>query len=322
MTLALSSSVLGGLYLFGIGISGVAAGRKTRRTGLLIGVVGLGSFVLLSAFGAAGLGGRLIDTGYAYLVGPHSGHIGVVNVGIGVLGHPGSVIHMIVMRWPTVFAFVVAVGVIGVVSPWGYGMALVVFVPSMLNSNPDFLRLTQSFQSWPALPFVLVGSVMVIMGLDASQGPPRRVRMAAVGALAACFVVVVATWLPAAGNWIAVNGPAAAQLARSQPQIPARAEVIASQGIVGRLTGREYAYPYPFAYHPRHGSDTTFPVKSSLVVFVLTPRQGVDEVAPAEARAAVAYIEHDLGARVIDARSGVFVLEWSPPRNTVTVTLP
>jgi hypothetical protein len=319
--LALLSSVLGGLYLLGIGISGVLAGRRTRRTGLVLGALGLGAFVLLSASGAAGLGGRLIDSGYGYLVGPHGGHVGVVDIALGVLRHPVTALHMMGLRWAILLEFLVVVGLIGVVSPWGIGMALVVFVPSALNASPDFLRPAQSFQSWPALPFVLVGSVMLAMRLRAGHGVARRAVVAATTAGAATFVVVLATALPTTGAWIAVDSAAAAQLAASQARIPAGAEVIASQGVVGRFSGRDYVYPFPYQYHPAGTSLTTFPVKSSEVVFVLTPAQGTSEAPPADGTAAVRFVEHRLGARIIDARAGVYVLAWTPPQGTTTVTL-
>jgi uncharacterized membrane protein len=322
VALALLSSVLGGLYLFGVGISGVLSGRRTRRTGLMIGAIGLGAFLVLSAMGAAGLGGRLIDSGYAYLAPGHHGHLGVMNIGIGALRHPGAVVHMAARRWPAVFEFIVVVGLIGVISPWGCGMALVVFVPSVLNSNPAFLRLDQSFQSWPALPFVLVGSVMVLVRLHASQGIARRVAVATTVVWVVSVAVIAAAALPQAGHWIAVDSPAAAQLASSQAKIPPDAEVIASQGVVGRFADRDDVYPFPFQYHPVGTSQTTFPVKSSLVVFVLTPTQGIGEAPAADTRNAIGYVERRLGARVIDARADVYVLAWSPPPHTTTVTLP
>ncbi len=277
VTLALLSSVLGGLYLLGVGVSGVLAGRHTRRTGLLIAAIGLGTFVVLSVAGAAGLGGRLIDSGYAYLVGPHGGHIGVPSIALGVLRHPAAVAHMVELRWTTVFAFLVVVGLVGVVSPWGIGMAAVVFVPSLLNSNPDFLRVAASFQSWPALPFVLVGSVMVVMRGRSPGGPARRVMVAGATAWAVSFLVVLGTGLSEAGQWIAVDSRAAAQLANAQQYIPAGAEVIASQGIVGRFSGRDDVYPFPYQYYLAGTSPTTFPVQERTVVFVLTPTQGVGE---------------------------------------------
>jgi uncharacterized membrane protein len=320
---ALLCGVLGGLYLIGVGIAGVAAGRSTRRNGLLIAGVGAGSFVILASIGAGGLGGRLLDSGYGYLVGPHADHVSVLTIALGVLGHPDVVAHMVVSRWGTVFEFLVVVGLVGVLSPWGAGMALVVFVPSILNSNPEFLNVTQSFQSWPALPFILVGSIMVLIRLGSCGPLAKRVAVAAVTASAASLSVLAVTELPEVPHyWIAVDAPAATQLARSEQRIPASAEVVASQGVVGRFSDRDDVYEYPDLYPPLHVSSATVPIRGSTVVFVLAPAQGVSEASPAFTEAAVNFVEHRLRARVLQATSGVYVLEWRPPQDATSITLP
>jgi hypothetical protein len=162
--------------------------------------------------------------------------------------------------------------------------------------------LTASFQSWPALPFVLVGSVMILVHLGSSTERARQAAVMTMAVWAAFLVVVAAIALPTLRGWIAVDGQAAAQLSKSQSQIPARAEVIASQGIIGRFANRQYAYTFP-SYGAPDNSGTTFPIRSPLVVFVLTPAQGASEAPLAESRASVNFIEHQLGARVINARS-------------------
>ncbi len=319
--LCLASSVLGALYLFGIGLSGAVAGRRSRRTGLALAGLGLGTFVVLNALGAAGLGNRLIDSGYAYLAGGHHGHVDVLSIGVGALTHPGAVAHVVAQRWATLFQFLVVAGLVGVFSPWGGGMALVVFVPSLLDSNPAFLRTAQSFQSWPALPFVLVGSVMVVVRLSAWRGGrARRLWAVALVVVAIPLAVVLGRGLPQAGAWIAVSAPAAAQLSAAEARIPPGAEVIASQGVVGRFATRDDVYTFPFLYHRPGTSPTTFPVQRTTVVFVLTT-QGTNEPSPAATAAAVRDVEHRLHGRVVVDRAGVTVLEWSPPRHTTSVTL-
>jgi uncharacterized membrane protein len=323
VTLALLCGVLGSLYVVGVGLSGIAAGARTRRPGLWLTAVGVGSFLLFDALGAAGLGQRLIDSGYGYLVGPHGGHVDVVTIVAGIFTHSGAVAHLVALRWLTVVEFLMAVGLVGIVSPWGAGMACVVFVPSLLNANPDFFRLSQSFQTWPALPFVLVGSILVVLRLGASNGLGRRVAVGAAVTAAVSMVVMAVVVLPALPRlWIAVDSQAAAQLATSRAQIPAGAEVIASQGVIGRFATRQYAYPFPYQYRPVDSSSMTFPVRTTPVVFVLTPRQGAGEVPPAATMTAVRFIERRLGARVVDDRGGVYVLEWRPPPHVATVTVP
>jgi uncharacterized membrane protein len=314
--LSIVSAALGGLYLVGVGLSGVLAGRQTRRTGLVVGGVGLVWFSLLSALDGTGVGGRDVSKWYGYLVGPHHGRIGLFQILEGAVRHPGLVAHMFASRWTLVFVFVAVVGIVGVFSPWGFGMALVVFVPSILNADPHYLRYVQSFQIWVAVPFILVGSVMVVVRL--SQGGEMQRRAAVViGAIWLIAVVVIALRiLPLVPRyWLAVDPAASTQLARVEAGLPARAEVIVSQGVVGRFSERQFAYSF-------YKSERSFPVKSRPVFFIITPRQGVGEVAPSEAMAAVHFVQHKLGGRLLDDRDGVFELKWTPPPGRTRVTLP
>ncbi len=160
--LALVSTTLGGIYLVGVGLSGVLAGRRTRRSGAALIAVGLLWGVLLTAVGGAGVGSKGLDAAYGYLAGRHTGRIGLLDIVAGVVLHPGAAAHVAGSHLPVVFGFLVVVGLVGVASPWGLGMALAVFVPNVLDARGLFIHDAASFQSWPALPFVLVGSVMVV----------------------------------------------------------------------------------------------------------------------------------------------------------------
>ena len=314
--LTLLCESLGGLYLVGVGLSGVLGARATRRTGLVVALVGLAWITLLTAAGGVGLGGHGIANWYGYLVGPHRGHVGLFDLVVGMVRHPSAMAHMIATRWTTLLAFLLPVGLVGVASPWAIGMSAVVFVPAMLNADPNFFRAVQSFQVWPALPFIVVASVMVVSRLF--QGGPRSRRAAAaVGAAWLTLVCVFAIGdLPSVpGYWLAVDPAGAAQLQRIDKRIPERAELIVSQGVVGRLAERSSVYAFA-------GFERTFPVERRHVAFVITPSEGVGEVTAREARAAIAYVHDTLGARVVMARDGVHVLEWSPPVGTRRVSLP
>ena len=319
--LALASEALGGAYVIGVGISGVLAGKRTRATGLLLITAGLGWMLLLGALGGDGFGGRGIDLWYGYLVGPHAVHVGVLGILAGVLRHPDLVAHMIALRWVVVAEFLAVAGIVGVASPWGFGPALVVFVPNILNADPDFVRILQSFQSWPAIPFVLVGSVMVLVGATTAPGIRREVAIAGAVTWALVLFEATAIVLPTVPKyWIAVSAPAAAELAAIRRETPVGTEVVASNGVIGRFGLRPYVYP--LGYSPRtaaYGSLRPIPVKSSTVLFIITSRQGVGELSHAETMAALSYVEKRLHARLLADRYGIYVLKWSPPRGTTEI---
>lgn len=316
--LTLISEALGGVYLVGVGISGILAGRGSRRAGLLLVGSGLGWMLLLGLLGGSGFGGHGIDRWYGYLVGHHAGHVSVLDILVGVLRHPASAVHMMAKRWSVVFEFLAAVGLVGVASPWGLGPALVVFLPNVLNADPDFSRLVQSFQSWAAIPFVLVGSVMLLVRLATSG---RIGRFAGVAGLTLWTVLLgraAGAIFPTLGpTWIGVSPPAAADLAALRRVTPLGTEVVASNGVIGRFGTRPYVYPLGYSSRTAaFGGLASIPVKSSTVLFVISSRQGTGELSPAETEKALSYVEDHLHAHLVLAKNGIYALRWSPPPGT------
>ena len=96
------------------------------------------------------------------------------------------------------------------------------------------------------------------------------------------------------GEFLQVNSVTAGQLHEVQARIPSGAEVIASQGVIGRFGGTEYLYPYLDVF----ADGETIPVNSSTVAFVFVPRVRDRSATPAQTEAAI--------AKVRDV--------WAPPR--------
>jgi hypothetical protein len=209
------------------------------------------------------------------------------------------------------------VGAVGVVAPWGMGMAAVVLVPNALDASGLFIWAGASFQSWPAMPFILVGSVMVVLGLLGGGPARKKAVLPVVGIWAGLLAAIGLLVLPdIPQNWITVEAPAAAVLARVESMVPARAEVISSGGVVGRFGTRDSVYELPTVRQK-------VPVDEKEVVFVLLPVMGADDALPDRASAnAVRYVRSRLDARVLEAESGVYAFAWSPPAGTTSVSLP
>ena len=314
--LALLSTALGGIYLVGVGISGILAGRQTRRRGTAVAAVGLAWFLVLGAVGAVGVGGTALRRSYGYLAPSHGGRTGFFEIVLGALGHPGALAHMVALHWAVVGGFLVAVGAIGVLSPWGLGMAAVVLVPNVLDASGIFIRDAASFQSWPALPFVLVGTVMVLLRL--LEGGSLARRLAAVTAAVwapVCAVIVLVVVPSVPRQWLAVQPAAASELAHVQSAIAPDAEVVVSQGVSGRFGARSSVY----ALLRR---DQTLPVARREVVFVLTTQGMEDALADHGVAVAAAFLRTRLHARTLASGSGVQAFSWDPPPGTTAVTVP
>jgi hypothetical protein len=329
--LALATNALAGLYLVGVGLAAVVAGRRSARAGPAGAVAGHGSpraglvvigaglawLVVVSLLGGTEYGyAHSLNEWYGYLLGPHPGSVRSYDVALGVLAHPAAATHMALSRWPLVLQFLLAVGLVGIASAWAWPVAAVVIIPSALNANVAFLNPHASFQTWPALPFVLVGSVMVLVRLLGGAPQARRIARGVVAAWAVCLVVLAGVLVPDVPRfWLAVDPPAAAELARVDAAVPNGAEVIASWGVVGRFAVREHVY----AYGPLSRS---FPVDRHTVAFVLAPGQGVFEVPRATALKAVTRARRLPGARLLAASHGVYAIVWRPPPGTTRVRLP
>ena len=164
IALTLLCGDLPALYVVGIGVSALLAGRATRRHGLLLVVVGGAWLGLIAAIGA-NLGSSL--NAYAYLAGratlPAGG--GMVLVAIGALTHPGRWIHELRIRLHDLWDLVEPAGVIGLASAWGFGVPIVVLVSTGLNPSPVFIG--SPFQNFALFPFLLFGTVTVLVWLAA-----------------------------------------------------------------------------------------------------------------------------------------------------------
>jgi hypothetical protein len=168
---------------------------------------------------------------------------------------------------------------------------------------------------------------------DATKHPPRRLtperglltsfsvaRAGACLAALAIFAWTLAFSIPELRTVTAnaFQGPAAAAatLSHAQGQIPADAEVIASQGVMGRFGDRHAIYQLT-------ANEMSFPVVPGRpVVFVLVPSLGIELTTPAG-------VEHDIdhlvklpGIRILGRSPEATVLEWTPPRGVHRVSLP
>ena len=315
--LALCSLALAATYVIALGLSGLLAGRRTRLPGALLVAAGVTYIVVLGAVDASGFGqAHSLGALYGYLVGPHHGVVRPADVLLGTLRHPGSALWTLLRRWYFLFDFFVVFGLVGLWSVWTWPIVAAVMLPSALSAQIGFLNPLFSFQSWPTLMFVLVGSVMVLVRM-ADGGPKwRRAGRMMVLTWAVGLLVVGLVLLPSIPRrWLPSRDASAAALARLDDRIPSDAEVVASSGFVGRFATRASVY----GYGPL---EVRFPVERKAVFFVIVPGQGNFEVSDPQAESAIRFLERTLNARSIVDADGVHGIEWSPPSGITSVSLP
>ena len=305
---------LAAFALFGLGLSALLAGRKTRRHGLLLMATSLAWLAVIALLHA----NQASSNGYAYLAGRSSlvGAGGVAALAAGVVIHPLRVVHQLQSRLADIWALIRPVGVVGLACAWGFGVPAVVMLTDALNSQQIYIA--QAFQNFAVYPFVLVGTVMVLTWI-ATHLRPRHLVLGLVGLVG----VVVATQALVLGighspgdlRWYLARrlGPSqAANLQSALAKTPASAEVISTLSVMGRFCGRQSCYYFNWHH--------TEPIRSANVVFVFAPGSGGSP--PSVVNTMISHVRHDLHARVLTDADGVTVLEWRPPPGTNQIAVP
>jgi hypothetical protein len=312
---------VGGLVVVGVGLSAMLASRSTRRAGVLAVVIGVGWVSLISLIGANQ--GATLRTGYAYLAARQTlpaGFAGGVAVAAGLIAHPGRPAHMLISRRSAIYTHLRPVGVVGVLSPWGFGVPFITLLSATLQHSSTFI--VTAFQNVTVFPFVLFGTVSLLVAVSAVQwkGRPVGTLVALVAGLAllANGAVNAIERLPDAPKANAtaafVSASEAGVLRHVLAQTRRDAEVVASVPIVGRFAQRTYVYQYlgPAQQIPIHAAD---------VVVILDIRHTLQIATAAQATAAFTYLvaQH---AQVLVNSDDVLAVEWHPPEGTKNVQLP
>ncbi len=320
-----------------VGIAGLVSRRVRTVAGWRAPLVVTGlaaAWVVLAVLLGANRSSGIV-TNYGYLVGaaPSASSGWVV---AHLVAHPWHALHVLVGRLPAMVRVVASAGLLGVATPWGLAVSAGTLGPAALNANRAFLSPTIAFQTIAVIPFVIVGTVMVLLWIagrpatdpgradssGAGRGETRAFRGRALLALALAgagvtlaLVQSIPLYTTLRADWWRVDAPAAATLRVALPDVPSGAEVIASQGVIGRFAGRTYVYPLL-------ASPQQFPVHTRQVVFVIAPGEGIEPIPPQLSRADIASLAGRLHARVLAQGHGVTVLSWSPPPGASAIVLP
>jgi hypothetical protein len=350
VVLALSTGDITGTYLFGVGLAGLLVGRHEIRCHQFRGWLPALALVVIGPAWVAAMAAIHADAGsalgvtFGYLGGSGSPsslaplhrvvvltaavlHAGARNPFPSVFTNAGGIWHLFTstVRHPSrplrelwhhrlnLWANAAPAGLIGLCTPFGFAVPVVVLVTNNLVPTQAFSA--PSFQSVPTYSFVSVGTVMALGRLVSRVGWRRRLGTALSVLVVAQTLAWAVVWLPKLEpHWLRVTPGAAAVLARAEPLIPSAAEVIASQGVVGRFS--DHAWVFALNDLP-----TTYMVASRTVYFVFAPDQGVETTDVTDALEALDDTMTDLGGRLVASGDGIFVVRWDPPPRTTFVTL-
>ncbi len=318
--LCLLTGDIAGTFLVALGASGVLLGKDTRRRGAVVGIIGLVWFLGVSALGGgkgSGLSGH-----YAYLAtsGKALGPTGLIT---GMLEHPNKVLQQMWGARLNLWAYVVSSGFLGLFSPLALLPILVLFEG---GSGQGGSLSAIAYENFGAMLFLAPLSAIVLGRIIGLLAPwlakhARRVRLSAAGlarvavvALIANAVVWTAVWVPQLpGQWLTTTPAGASTLDRISQLIPQSAEVVASQGVLGRFCGRQFCY----AIFGRGAS--TVELKTRSDYFVITPYQGVETADVQTQLSMIGQLAAASNAHLVLAQNGVwaFRLDRAPGQTAV-----
>jgi Predicted membrane protein (DUF2079) len=295
-------------YVAAAGFGAALAYRSSRVQGLAMMVAAAVAYEVL-ALASANLGSSMERFGY--LAGGAAG--GTPSTGalvMGIFTHPLLVMGTLASKSTDIWGNLAASGLLGVC----FVPLLPVVSLTLLESGlwPGQLLAEPGFQNVIVYFLVPAGTVAVLSWLH------QRHRILAL-ALSCAVVTQVLGWAAVfapriPGEWLRVPVGTAATLAATQAMIPPNAEVIASQGVVGRFSDRArvVALSRGVQLLPVHGETW----------FVIVPFAGIELQSVASAEALIGELAGPLGATLVTQANGVWLFRWDPPPGTTTVTVP
>jgi hypothetical protein len=297
-----------GTYVLGLGLGLLLAVRGARRTGAVLAVLGVGAVLFISAIhGNDGSGHGL--QAYDYLADPgHRGSISLPRLLEGLAAHPRAVAAQLWHKRLNLWANMGSSGLLGL----GFVPLLPLFVIVTLSNDlfRGFLFSEPIFQSLPVYVLLPVGTVGVLGWLTRRY---RRVGLVVTVLVAAQAIGWAAVWAPRTPyQWLRVPASTAATLAAVQAKIPPSAAVFASQGVVGRFSGRLEVRPIAGNLQLQPGQDW----------FVFAPWAGIETQQTAGAMVLAGRLAGRLHATLVTDANGVWAFRWRPPPSLHRLRVP
>ncbi len=199
-------------------------------------------------------------------------------------------------------------GFIGILSPIGLLVPGLVFFEASLGQTPIF---QPGWAVISAYALLTVGTVSVVIWLARRSTVLSRI----VGGL---LLVNLVGWF-VVGMWglpfrTAMPTTAASKtLLQLRQSIPRKAEVVASQAVIGRFGAREHVQLF---------WRRQILVESPVLYFIILPYQGIQQNGPAAQLARIGYVADHLHARLVTHHGGVWTFRWTPHDPVRSISIP
>jgi len=302
--LALGAGALGASYIVGVGISALLAGRRWRRVGATLIVVSIMWLLLVSRLGGDQAAGVYTSLATA----SHVGSLSALSLLRAIVEHPSRVMATIWAVRTDVLADISSGGIVGLFSPWTFGITILTLFETSLTGYAQFAE-PYVQNNLPAVLLVPLGTIWICVALATSRQRWRRVVAMVLAGLAVANIVGWSiVWTPRTeGHWVSVSPSAAVTLDRALAMISPNDEVIVSQGVEGLFSFRQWIYPF-FGNPP-----ASFPIQSRTIWFIVAPTSGVELQSPSAAQSEIQQITKLPRARLMLHSGGIYVFRWKAP---------
>jgi len=308
--LALLSGNPSAAWVVGLGLGLLLAQRKRWQQGVGVMVMGV-AYLGISAIVHGDLGGNPIGL-YGYLAGSHLvKDKSLADLITGIITHPNNIAKALWAHRADTWANLAPGGFIGILNPITLGVGLVdIGTVDLTHGNMFSQPLFQNVDLYVLIP---LGTIVVLSWL--SKRIPKLTY--GVGVILMANAIVWSTlFIPHIfSTWLRVDSSSAAVLARVDGEIPPTAEVVASQGIVGRFTDRKTTYGIS-------SPSEVIPIKERDIWWIITPRHGIETDTSANQDALIAKLATTPGTRLVVHSHGIWAFNWIVPPGTKTVTIP
>ncbi len=302
----------GGLYLAGAGVSIALVSPTFRRrmAGLVAICIGCIWLVFVTAVGVK----NSALPNYSWLVTSVRGVPSKVTLSTllkALILHPHRQLQMIWAKRVHVYDVLIPTGVIGLLSPWMWGTAVMTFYAMTLAAALTFL-----VNGFNLLAGFFVGVAATSMVLSYLISKQRAWINAGVALLLVLMlgqsIALAVTQLPGIPSyWYRVSPVQATVLGEVLDETPENAQVIASNGVMGRFSDRDAIFSL----------SAQIRVLRPTVIFVFAPHAGIETFGTSRTEAAIGYVGTTLHAKPLVNRNGIYAFLWHPQPNVYSIDL-
>ena len=276
---------------------------RQRRDAIIVGTIAILGFLLeeklffhnLLAF-AAYTGGVTSS----HIAGTLKPSTGFSSLG-GILHLPAAIVKTMWMGRLNIYANLGPSGLLEMLSPFGLFIPGLVLLESTLAGTMFSQPGTQNI---PAYALLAVGTIAVLLRIAT-----RSMRTSKIVAAAVVMNALAWTSVGAIGFRSRTAVPsafAASTLQHLRNTIPTDAEVIASQGIVGRFAGRKYVYTAWYR-------GPLLPIRGRYVYFIISPYNGINVSPVSQELSRIAFLASQPHVKLLTHRGNIWAFRWEAP---------